>query len=192
MNAIDVYIVYKILKILSTPWAEMPAFQMGIVDANGKVLKKQWELTTYDEKSAYTILHRFVFNLKRLLERIPGGKSRLASYAAAMFLLREEKTIDKGEQSLTLNERFERHTKAECDLNSLFEAHLNAVLKRGRYKTLHDVMDSSGNPVSKGDYVVVMADQSPKAKIFGLDVYTVIHERTKRVLVVSYEDIQPA
>ena len=87
----DTYITYRVIKILVTPWDEQDAFKLGIIDKKGKVLKKSKELKTSKEKDAYTVLIRFVFNLKRILNQVPGGRSKFGSYAAAaIMLLREE------------------------------------------------------------------------------------------------------
>jgi len=89
-SVVDTYLVYKIITILTDNWDEQEAFKLGIIDAKGKVLIKSRDLKTKKEKDAYTILHRFVFNLKRLIEKIPGGKTKIASYAAAAVLLLKE------------------------------------------------------------------------------------------------------
>ena len=92
----DTYITYRIIKILVTPWKEQEAYKLGIIDNNGKVLKKSKELQTSKEKDAYTVLIRFVFNLKRILNQVPGGKSKFGSYAtAAVLLLKEEEENEK-------------------------------------------------------------------------------------------------
>jgi hypothetical protein len=88
---IDTYITFKIISTLVKDWDEQDAYKLGIIDDEGKVLKKAKDLETGKEKAAYTILIRFIFNLKRLLNKIPGGKSKFGSYAAAaILLLREE------------------------------------------------------------------------------------------------------
>tara|TARA_Y100000758_G_C15987990_1_gene399419 strand:+ start:546 stop:857 length:312 start_codon:yes stop_codon:yes gene_type:complete len=89
-SVVDTYIVYKIITILTDDWHEQEAFKHGIIDKKGKVLRKAKELDTKKEKDSYTILHRFVFNLKRLIEKIPGGKTKIGSYAAAAVLLLKE------------------------------------------------------------------------------------------------------
>jgi hypothetical protein len=92
----DTYITYRIIKILVTPWKEQEAYKLGIIDKEGKVLKKSKELKTSKERDAYTVLIRFVFNLKRLLNQLPGGRSSFGSYAAAaVLLLREEEENEK-------------------------------------------------------------------------------------------------
>ena len=91
MSAIvDTYITYRIIKTLVKPWKEQDAYKLGIIDDKGKVLKKTKELKTSEEKESYTVLIKFIFNLKRLLNQIPGGKSKFGSYAAAAVLLLKE------------------------------------------------------------------------------------------------------
>ena len=96
-SVVDTYLVYKIITILVTPWHKQDAFKHGIIDKNGKVLRKYRSLDTSGEKRSYTILHRFVFNLKRLLNKVPGGRSKFGSYAAAAVLLLKEENEDEKE-----------------------------------------------------------------------------------------------
>jgi hypothetical protein len=84
------YYAFKFVYLLSKDWKDMPAFDLGIIDENGNVLKKTRDLTSSDEKNAYTSFHVLVFNLKRLLEKVPLGKSTVARYSAAVALLKEE------------------------------------------------------------------------------------------------------
>jgi hypothetical protein len=75
--------------MLVTPFEESDAFKLGIIDAKGKILKKQNQLTTPEEKDAYTYLQRLVFNLKRLLNKLPGGDKYTKNLIAAYFLIKE-------------------------------------------------------------------------------------------------------
>ena len=90
-GAANLYFIYRFLRILTTAWEDSDAFKLGIIDENGKILKKKSKLKGKEEKEAYTMMHRFVWKMKRLMEKIPFGKSRLASYAAALWLIKEEK-----------------------------------------------------------------------------------------------------
>ena len=89
-RAADLYYTFRFLKTLVTPWKDMEAFEHGIIDENGKNLIKSKDLKSSAAKDSYTTFHRLVFNIKRILEKVPMGKSKIASYAAALFLLREE------------------------------------------------------------------------------------------------------
>ena len=71
----DLFYAFRFLKLLTTSWNKMSAFELGIIDDSGKVIKKP---KTNEEKSAYTIFHRLVFNIKRLMSKLPFGKTKLA------------------------------------------------------------------------------------------------------------------
>merc|ERR1711907_252188 len=77
------------VKLMVTPFEKQEAFKYGIIDADGKVLKKAKTLKTERERKAYTVLHRFIFNLKRILKRVGLG-SRIGSFAVALALLIKE------------------------------------------------------------------------------------------------------
>ena len=88
---VDLLIAYRVIKMLVTPFEKQPAFKYGIIDKDGKVLKKYKSITGSQEKRSYTVLHRFVFNLKRILSKV-GIRGKLGSFAvAAALLLREDK-----------------------------------------------------------------------------------------------------
>jgi len=86
-NVADTYMIYQVLKRLTTPFDETEAFKLGLIDKNGKLQKKP---KTQEDKKAYTYFDRFVFNLKRILHKF-GLKSKFSSYAAALFLLKEQR-----------------------------------------------------------------------------------------------------
>ena len=100
MNVVDTVIVFRILKMMTRKWEEMDAYKFGLIDDNGKRIKSKKPKTS-EEKSSFTLLHRLVFNLKRVLELLPFGRTRLASYAASLALLKEHFNID--------GEALERH-----------------------------------------------------------------------------------
>jgi len=83
----DTYLIYQALKRLTTPFDKTDAFELGLIDKDGKLIKKP---KSPKEKEAYTFFDRFIFNLKRILHRF-GLKSKFSSYAAALFLLKEER-----------------------------------------------------------------------------------------------------
>ena len=39
-GAVNLYFIYKFLRILTTPWEKSEAFKLGIVDDNGKILNQ--------------------------------------------------------------------------------------------------------------------------------------------------------
>ena len=84
----DLYFVFRFLRLLTMDYKKTDAFKFGIIDNKGKALKKSSELESTNEKASYTMLHRMVFKIRRLMEKIPGG--RFVNYAAALFLLKEQ------------------------------------------------------------------------------------------------------
>ena len=87
-RAIDLIITYRVVKMLVTPFEKTQAFKRGIIDADGKVLRK-FKTIKGIERKHYTMLHRFVFNLKRILKKVGLG-SRLGSFVVALALLIKE------------------------------------------------------------------------------------------------------
>ncbi len=87
-RAVDALITYRIIKLLVTPFERQEAFKYGIIDADGKNLIKMKQVKGSDRKH-YTMLHRFVFNLKRILKKVGLG-SRLGSFGVALALLIKE------------------------------------------------------------------------------------------------------
>ena len=92
MSTIDNLLAFKVLYMLVTPFDKTDAFKYGIIDANGMPLKKVKDLSS-NEKDSYTALHRLVFNLKKLLAKVPGGKSQFASLVAAYWLIKENHNV---------------------------------------------------------------------------------------------------
>ena len=86
----NIYFVYQFLKKLVTPFEKTDAFKLGIIDEKGKILKRRRDLETSEEKDAYNLSDTLIWNVKKLMGKIPGGKSRLASYAAALWLIKEQ------------------------------------------------------------------------------------------------------
>ena len=104
---IDNLIAYKILKMLVTNFTDTEAFKLGIIDAKGKNLRKANTLTTTQEKDAYTFLNRLVFNMKKIINKIPGGENKTKSLVAALWLVKE--TYQSGSRSTAMmQEKFDK------------------------------------------------------------------------------------
>ena len=139
---IDTLITYRVVKLMVTPFERQEAFKQGIIDKDGKVLKKNKELTTDKEKSAYTFLHRFVFNLKRILSKVGLG-SKLGGFTVALALLLKE------------NKKYEPH-------KTLIESAIITYLKEtNQYDQLL---------LEQGE-VKPVYEKEPVMTCFGIDVY---------------------
>jgi len=129
----DLLYTYQFLRRLSTPFKEWDAYKLGIIDENGKVLKKRSTLKTAQERNAWGYFDRLVANLKKLLGTIPLGKTRIASYAAALLLLREGKNLD---------------SLSDEDLDVLLQQHITEALELNSEEIANVV--SSGNIAGAG------------------------------------------
>lgn len=145
-RGIDLLITYRIIKLLVTPFDKQEAFKYGIIDKQGKVLKPWRTIQKTAEKQAYTILHRFVFNLKRLLAKA-GIRGRLGSFAVALATLIRE------------NKEFEEHQK-------LIES---AVIKYLKQENLYsELLQEEGHIVG-----YVPLEDKPVNTCFGIDCYQI-------------------
>ena len=93
-RAIDLFVTYRFIKLLVTPFEKTDAFELGIIDEDGKRTlepgtNKPTTLRTIEERNAYTVLHKLVFNIKKIFNKVPGLRTKLGTYAAALFLLKD-------------------------------------------------------------------------------------------------------
>lgn len=116
----DTVYTYRFLKLLVTPFNKTEAYKLGLIDENGERTDKQVENST--EREAFTLFHRIIFNLKKLLEKFPAGKTHIASYVAALALLREHYNIDP---SFALNE-LNLNTDTKEEIGMLIEQYSEA------------------------------------------------------------------
>ena len=91
---VDALITYRILRLLTTPFDQQDAFRLGLIDKHGNRLKKENELNTTEEQEAYSLLHRMVFRLKRIIEKVPLDNKNFLSFATAVALVREQIEYD--------------------------------------------------------------------------------------------------
>jgi hypothetical protein len=104
---IDLYLVYQFIARLITPFDQWDAFRLGIIDKDGKVKKKRATLTSDEEKKAWGHFDILAANVKKLINKLPGGDSKLVSYAAAGLLLKEQaklESMDEDEIELFIHE----------------------------------------------------------------------------------------
>ena len=132
-GAVELFITYKFIRLLVTPWKKTEAFDEGVIDTNGKLLVKVANQTNVQKKT-YTLFHRLVFNIKRILEKIPFGKGMIKSYAAALFLLKEETGMAE-EDILKVLEDMGHNTS--IDINEEIKE-----LQEGQHILNHDILES--------------------------------------------------
>ena len=94
IETVDNATVYRFIKKLSTPFNKWRAFKHGIIDSDGNILKSRDDLTSRNERDSFTNFDLLVLNMKKTIAKLPGGQSRLASYAAALYLIKEHDLLD--------------------------------------------------------------------------------------------------
>lgn len=88
-EVIDLAITYKFLKNLVTPFEKWPAYKLGLIDKNGNILKPRNQRLKQEEKDALGYFDVVTLNLRKLIGKLPGGQSAIATYAAALLLMKE-------------------------------------------------------------------------------------------------------
>jgi len=87
---VNAFVIYQFIRLLIKPFDKTDAFKLGIIDKDGNYLKKQGDLKTMEEKKASNIFTRLVWNIKKILMKIPIVRSKLGSFATALYLVREQ------------------------------------------------------------------------------------------------------
>ena len=184
MNVVDTVIVFRILKMMTRKWEEMDAYKFGLIDDNGKRIKSKKPKTS-EEKNSFTLLHRLVFNLKRVLELLPFGRTRLASYAASLALLKEHFNID-GE---SLERHFYQYLKENDLVLDLLEGHdnMNNLQKGKQYELRQSVWNEEDNIGYRGDQVQVLGKTD---NVMGVDIYRVYNITQDQSMLITGHDIK--
>ena len=204
-RAIDLFVTYRFIKLLVTPFEKTEAFKLGIVDENGnRVLPppiagvrqtRPEPLRTTEEKNAYTILHKLVFNIKKIFGKVPGLRTKLGTYAAALFLLKDtfKESVDDPDM---FEKEFMKYLKEEGyeidDGISEEVIGFGEVLPKGEYVLVNDILNKEEEELTakKGDKVVTFEDQAPVDTILGIEIFPVVHMKTQEEIYVSLEDIK--
>ena len=91
---VDLFLVFNFIKRLVSPFTKWEAYKEGIIDEKGNILIKRKDFVKNSQKSAFGIFDQMILNLKKLLGKLPGGQTKLASYASALWLIREQQRIE--------------------------------------------------------------------------------------------------
>ena len=202
-SAIDLFVSYRFLKLLTTPFKKTEAFKLGIIDEKGHRIMKtgvdarlpEVKLITTQQKNAYTVLHKLVFNIKKLFNKVPGLRTKVGTYAAALFLLKD--TFKESVQDPDMFEKefvkYLKENNIEFD-NSISEEVIGfgEILPKGNYVLVNDILNKEDEAITAtaGDLVMTFEDQSPVDTILGIDIFPVIHIASNEKIFVSLEDIK--
>ena len=200
-RAIDLFVTYRFLKLLTTPFQKTEAFKLGIIDENGNrimqkgIKKPQVPLVTSQEKNAYTILHKLVFNIKKIFAKVPGLRTKVGTYAAALFLLKDtfKESVDDPDMFEKEFMKYLKENDIEFD-DSISEEVIGfgEILPKGEYVLVNDILNKEEEELSakKGDKVIAFDDESPIDTVLGVEIFPVIHDQTQEKIYVSLEDIK--
>jgi hypothetical protein len=163
-RVIDALIAYRVLKLLVTPFNRTKAFKLGIIDDKGKVLIKSKDLpNSGPQREAYTLLIRFVFNLKRLLSKVGIRGPLGTSAAAALAFFKEENG-----QNLEIEKTVYKHLR-ENGLEFQVDENYGEPLRHGAYRVNRDITDLEGDIVININEEIVFEGNTDT--IMGYDVF---------------------
>lgn len=175
----------RFLKLLVTPFDKTDAYEHGVIDDKGKVLKKGKQRKTKEEKNSYTVFHRLVFNIKKI---IPLGK--VGSYAAALFLIREHTGMTDEEIENALD-------KADLTLDNFIHESSHYVtdfeeLKIGTYILKDNLChEETGEDIfKKGTKIRVDEHTIPAGKVLDINIFKAKHIPTGMDIYVSQYNIE--
>ena len=180
----DLVYTLRFLRLLTTPFEKTTAYELGLIDDKGNKLKKPW---SEKEKSAYNTFHRLVFNIKKLMAKVPGGSSRIASYASALYLIKEHLELTDGGINKLLDELEIDSLDALRESSQWFCTDDN-MLSPGSYKIdastkmLNRTVEEMGK---KNDKVYVEDNCYPVGQCVGLDIYEAIHISTGQKMYIT-------
>ena len=201
-RAIDLFVTYRFIKLLVTPFEKTDAYKLGVIDEKGNRIMpppkggvrqtKPASLNTTEEKNSYTILHKLVFNIKKIFEKVPGLRTKLGTYAAALFLLKDtfKESVDDPD---VFEKEFMKYLKEQgCEIDDSINEEIGEVLPKGEYVLANDILNKEEEELTakKGDKIAVFKDEPPIDTILGVEIFPVVHLKTKEEIYVSLEDIK--
>jgi len=167
----NIYFVYQFLKKLVTPFEKTKAFELGIIDEKGTILKRRRDLNTQDEKDAYNLSDTLIWNIKKLMGKIPGGRSRIASYAAALYLIKEgsdNPNADPEELELQFFDNFEKIYNEDSEFDTRTLNNLEKILIEDTPTTVAGGIATRGKPLGNPPKGMVMKRFAGK-DVFAID-----------------------
>ena len=200
-RAIDLFVTYRFLRLLTTPFEDTDAYKFGIIDEKGnrvklpKSTKPAVELSTSELKNSYTILHKLVFNIKKIFAKVPGLRTKVGTYAAALFLLKDtfKESVEDPDMFEKEFIKYLKENDIELD-NEISEEVIGfgEVLPKGEYVLINDILNKEEEELSakKGDKVIAYDDEPPVDTVLGVEIFPVIHVSTQEKIYVSLEDIK--
>ncbi len=195
LNLADKFYTLRFLRLLTTAWKDTAAFKAGIIDDEGNVLRKAGP----EDKKVYNMFHKLVFNIKRLLNKLPFGRSKLGSYAAALLLLKDHTEIPEKVLGEILYELFEYNPLDPGTGESINESRsflLNEALELqpGTYEFCEEtVLLKNGDTLPGWGRKIkcTTENSSPAGYVFGLPIYKLTDIETGYSVMASNTQLTP-
>ena len=188
-RAADLAYTFRFVRMLVLDWKDWDAYKLGIIDENGKRIKSE-KLDTDEKKSAYTSFIRLCANIKRLVSAIPGGSTKLGSFASALFLVKENYSLSDKEIQKILEKIHFDHTQILAESTEWFVLD-DGQLSPGMYRLKEDKLlsESLDDIVYAKDQVKVSAESYPVGDVFGIDIYEATHVKTNMKVFITTGEI---
>ena len=181
----DFFYSLRFLRLLTMPYEKTGAFKVGIIDKDGKKLKKP---ETSDEKANYNTFHKLVFNIRRLLGKIPGGKSVIARYASALFLIKEHIKVSDDTMRKVLKDAYGIELTEEY--NNGWYLTESGNIQEDTYCLVRDIaLPTTGEMLAKEGTNVIIREHAPVGSIFGIPIFEAVHVKTNQVIYITQEDV---
>lgn len=186
----DFFYSLRFLRLLTMPWEKTSAYKEGIIDKNGQKLKKP---ETSNEKAAYNTFHKLVFNIRRLLSKVPFGKSVVARYGTALYLIKDNLQLSDKDIAKVLKEVTGvdiTQEPLEESSNYWYLCENGKKIQSGKYALVRDLaLPTTGEILAKKGSQVSIAEHEPVGSIFGIPVFEALHYKTNRKIFIIQEDI---
>ena len=188
-KAADTVYAFRFIRMLVLDWKDWDAYKAGVIDENGKRVKSV-KIDNLEKSSTWTPFIRLCANIKRLLSKVPGGGSRLGSFAAALFLIKE-KTGMTDKEIKQICEKVGIEPLDFLNENSEWFVLEDRQLSHGVYrlrdsKVLNNTIEEMCNAK---DQIRILEDCYPVGDVFGVDIYEATHMRTNQKIYVTIREI---
>ena len=189
-RAADLAYTFRFIRLLVMDWKNWDAYKEGLIDEDGKRIKSV-KMDTDAKKSSYTPFIRLAANIKRLISKIPGGGTKLGSFAAGLFLIKE---------NYNLKDKDLKNILEKCGIDSLdflAEARINWFVLENKelIPGIYRVKESKilnrnfEEWVWPKDQVRIRENSYPVGDVFGIDVYEATHLKTNQKIYITTSEI---
>ena len=188
-GAADTVYAFRFIRMMVMDWTSWDAYKEGVIDENGK-RNRNVKLDTDSIKSSYTPFIRLVANIKRLVTKIPGGGSKLGSFASALYLVKEKANLtEKGLK--TICEKCDIEVLDFLNENNEWFLLENKQLSPGVYRVNNSKLlnKSCSELVWAKDQIRIKDDCFPIGDVFGVDIYEATHIRTNQEIYVTASEL---